>query len=312
MEKQQTDSKGGAPKKIKVNPTPEELADLKLAAMKLWSLDIHRFVPGKDYKINLQHSKTIYNKEDVASDPLFVGVDRNKFMSVPTYKTFYDLLDNYEHEIGVAEVVTQEEIEENWRFLNAVCATPCMMYAYEYLHAKKRIPAGMEAFKKQLYDLWFNMYRRGKGRGDDSSGFEHVFVGELKDGNTVIGLHNWIQIFLEEKKGRLDYQGYVSPKKKGHTDSVPSETEQLITIQFTWDVKEKMDKRKDVSSTFVGTSPEFELALYSLCFLVDHEEDHFIEVGSPGHIHMVNIKCHRWRVGDKERIASVFPVAIED
>jgi len=137
MEKPQTDSKGGAPKKIKVNPTPEELADLKLAAMKLWSLDIHRFVPGKDYKINLQHSKTIYNKEDVASDPLFVGVDRNKFMSVPTYKTFYDLLDNYEHEIGVAEVVTQEEIEENWRFLNAVCATPCMMYAYEYLHAKK-------------------------------------------------------------------------------------------------------------------------------------------------------------------------------
>jgi len=261
-------------------------------------------------KIDLQHSKNIYNKSDVATDPLFVGVDKNKFMALPTYKTFFDLLDNYEHEIGVAEVVTQEEVDENWKFLNAVCATPCMMYVYEYLHAKKRIPAGMEAFKKQLYDIWFNMYRRGKSRGEDSSGFEHVFVGELK-GTTVVGLHNWVQVFLEERKGRLDYQGFISPRKKGHIDHVPSEAEQFITIQFTWNVSDHLEK-KDVSSTFVGTSPEFELALYTLCFLLDGEEDHFIEVGSPGHIYCVNIKCHRWNVGDKVRIAAVFPVAIEE
>ena len=34
---------------------------------------------------------------------------------------------------------------------------------------------------------------------NDSSGFEHVFVGEEKDG-VIVGLHNWIQLYLEEKK----------------------------------------------------------------------------------------------------------------
>ena len=43
---------------------------------------------------------------------------------------------------------------------------------------------------------------------NDSSGFEHVFVGEEKDG-VIVGLHNWIQIYLEEKKGNLNYMGYI-------------------------------------------------------------------------------------------------------
>ena len=41
----------------------------------------------------------------------------------------------------------------------------------------------------------------------DSSGFEHVFVGETR-GHDVIGFHNWIQIYLEEKSGNIDYKGY--------------------------------------------------------------------------------------------------------
>jgi hypothetical protein len=41
----------------------------------------------------------------------------------------------------------------------------------------------------------------------DSSGFEHVFVGEEdEETRTVSGLHNWIQIADEERKGHLDYR----------------------------------------------------------------------------------------------------------
>jgi len=87
---------------------------------------------------------------DVAPDPLFVGVNKNKFMSIPTFKAFYDLLDNYEHETGKAEVVTPQEVQENWRFINAVCATDCMHYCYQYLLAKKRIHNGYDEFKKNL------------------------------------------------------------------------------------------------------------------------------------------------------------------
>lgn len=42
----------------------------------------------------------------------------------------------------------------------------------------------------------------------DSSGFEHVFVGETRGRRTVIGFHNWIQLYLQEKLGHIDYKGY--------------------------------------------------------------------------------------------------------
>jgi len=169
----------------------------------------------------------------------------------------------------------------------------------------------MMNLKKTLYDLWFNMYSRGHINKPDSCGFEHVFVGELNDGK-VTGFHNWIQIFLEEKKGKLDYQGYIVPRKKDNHVAIASETDQLIVIQFTWDVSPTaLHKKKDISTTFVGTSPEFELALYTLCFLLDEEEDHFCEVGEGEHIYRVNIKCHRWYVNTICRIAASFPVSID-
>ena len=69
----------------------------------------------------------------------------------------------------------------------------------------------MSSFRETLTELWFNLYSRSSSgpAGGDSSGFEHVFVGEEKS-TTISGFHNWIQFYLEEKAGRLDYKGYVS------------------------------------------------------------------------------------------------------
>lgn len=44
-------------------------------------------------------------------------------------------------------------------------------------------------------------------RDFDSSSFEHVFVGEGREDH-FIGLHNWIQFYLQEKAGNIDYHGY--------------------------------------------------------------------------------------------------------
>ena len=56
-----------------------------------------------------------------------------------------------------------------------------------------------------LNDLWLTPYTRVTK--NDSSGFEHVFVGEEKDGK-IIGLHNWVQYYNEEsriKQASLNY-----------------------------------------------------------------------------------------------------------
>ena len=35
-----------------------------------------------------------------------------------------------------------------------------------------------------------------------------MFVGET-DNEKALGFHNWIQFYMEEKKGNLDYKGYI-------------------------------------------------------------------------------------------------------
>ena len=81
---------------------------LSEACSKLWDLDENRLVPGRDYKISLQGDTKVYLRKDMASDKLFTWVKEDIFTSHKTYKCFYDLLDNYERETGVEEVVTQQ------------------------------------------------------------------------------------------------------------------------------------------------------------------------------------------------------------
>ncbi|XP_028514646.1 poly(U)-specific endoribonuclease-B [Exaiptasia diaphana] len=112
------------------------------------------------------------------------------------------------------------------------------------------------SFKFELQKMWLYFYRRKAYR--DSSGFEHVFLGELQtksDGVTqVSGFHNWLQFYLEEKKNNLaNYYGYYNAKLYSEPTS--------IKLQMSWH-----KKLKPITGFFLGTSPEFELALYTACF----------------------------------------------
>ena len=40
-----------------------------------------------------------------------------------------------------------------------------------------------------------------------------MFVGETRGEKEVIGLHNWIQFYLQEKRGNIDYKGFMSGAK---------------------------------------------------------------------------------------------------
>lgn len=61
-------------------------------------------------------------REDKAKDPLFTWVSEEA-LKRPTYRSFISLLDNYETSTGEAEVVTPEEVQENWTFINAITGT---------------------------------------------------------------------------------------------------------------------------------------------------------------------------------------------
>lgn len=277
---------------INIEPSEEELDDISQACNKLWKLDLNRLVPGKDYQIDCGEGKKVYQKEDMAEGSLFYWLNEDVFRR-PTFSRFCSLLDNYNPHEGYKEVITSEERQEEAAFIEEISRTAPIKYLFKYLSAKGIVSENYQDFKRTMTNLWFDLYGRG-GTSSCSSAFEHVFVGEIKNRGEqeVSGFHNWLQFYLEEAKGRVDYQGYIFPRRRGQT---PDSETQLLTIQFEWN-----GVLKSVSSTLVGVSPEFEIALYTLCFYVGGE-DNQVQLGP----YPVNIKCYRF--GNK--IGSVFPIA---
>jgi len=230
---------------------------LRHACDKLWALDDNRLEIGRDLVLNLGGKKfRPSDTTDAASEPLFTRIDPAVWRR-PTFAAFGALLDNYEALCGQAEQVTAQERQEETAFLNAVCVTRPMQYAHAFLVANGKAPRDDQAWRSLLYKLWFGMYRRTSGGPIDSSGFEHVFVGEVKEG-AVIGCHNWIQILVEEAKGTLDYKGYYPPRrsKRATAPGLLVESPHLMTIMFTWH-----GVTKTLGSNLIAVSPEFELAL---------------------------------------------------
>ncbi|VDK25576.1 unnamed protein product [Anisakis simplex] len=70
------------------------------------------------------------------------------------------------------------------------------------------------------------------------AGFEHVFVGEWK-GTKVDGQHSWVKYYLLEKRGAINYHGYIR-----HDENLAG------TIQYTWETY-----RKPIGGFNIGTSP---------------------------------------------------------
>ncbi|KAL5551262.1 hypothetical protein UlMin_001438 [Ulmus minor] len=275
-----------------LEPSREELADLSQACNKLWELDTNRLLPGKDYEIDCGEGKKVFHREDMAGGNLFRWLSEDIFRK-PSFSRFCSLLDNYNPNQGSKEVVTSEERQEQAAFIEEISRTAPIKYLHKYLLSKGIVSENYQDFKRMMTSLWFDLYGRG-GTSGSSSAFEHVFVGEIKERGEqeISGFHNWLQFYLEEAKGRVDYQGYIFPRRRGNT---PDSETQLLTIQFEWN-----GVLKSVSSTLVGVSPEFEVALYTLCFYVGGE-DNYIQLGP----YSVNIKCYH--LGD--RIGSVFPVS---
>ncbi|XP_063059266.1 uridylate-specific endoribonuclease B isoform X2 [Engraulis encrasicolus] len=278
-------------------------SDRELSAMvqSLWDNDANRLQPGKDYRISLQGKAgdvmSVNDDQDGAGSPLFTFVDENIFKK-ETFLAFISLLDNYESDTGEPEIVTPEEEAENHKFLDSMLRTSTMKIVHKYLAEKRLSPEDVEGFKKQLYRIWFELYTR-KGSSSskpDSSGFEHVFVGETRGKRTVIGFHNWIQLYLQEKLGHIDYKGYSAMANSPQ----PDENKHILALQFCW-----KNGFKPKGSIFIGVSPEFEFALYTLCFLTSPNHE---RVKVSFSLYEVEIVCHHY---NQKHIGTTYPVLLK-
>lgn len=91
--------------------------------------------------------------------------------------------------------------------------TDVMLYVMHFLSSKGFFKNDIYIHKNILKQIWFHLYPRSKGIILDSSGFEHVFIGERKSHKNIIGLHNWIFFFYGESSNKINYFGFANSKK---------------------------------------------------------------------------------------------------
>ncbi|KAK7078743.1 hypothetical protein SK128_001847 [Halocaridina rubra] len=199
--------------------------EIRLETEKLLELD----AGGVQVPMRPQGKTSSSSQGDSASQTLFAAVP-DSVMNWETTRLIQTLLDNYEANAAVQEDRTSVEQSEEDNFLNALMRTEVMKELERYLKEKGYLTGDL---RSMLKEIWFTTYKRA-GRHEGSSGFEHVFVGELKGGK-VSGFHNWLNFRKEEQEGDLDYKGYmriVNLNGKG----------QIIKLRFDWLNEEKTSR----------------------------------------------------------------------
>ncbi|XP_013408404.1 poly(U)-specific endoribonuclease-like [Lingula anatina] len=182
---------------------------------------------------------------------LFNYVNEASLLQNPSYSLFLSLLDNYNPYTGQLETLSSDELSEIDQYLDYILTTPVMVTLKTFLK-QKGYASSDSAYRGLLDDLWFQLYPRSSFGPVDSSGFEHVMVGELKT-SSVTGFHNWFRFYQLEKAGSLTYKGFRS--------SVQT-SPQVLKVRLEW-----FGKSKPQSSFFLGTSPEYDMAVYTVCAL---------------------------------------------
>ncbi|XP_053980143.1 endoribonuclease CG2145-like [Hylaeus volcanicus] len=200
--------------------------------------------------VNLQGQKKDDSITDDASEPL-LDVKAEAY-EIPTVKAVLALHDNYEFDVKTKETVTSEERKEESDLIDKILETDVMKTTMKFLAEKGYIPDDEYEFKDSLKRIWFSQFKRIDGEAS-SSGFETVFLAEKFDSD-IIGLHDWIYYAKQEAEKNLNYLGYIKEVKLGDKGAVLKVRSSLNDIV------------QPVTTVFVGTSPELEFALYTMCF----------------------------------------------
>ncbi|XP_046832097.1 endoribonuclease CG2145-like isoform X2 [Vespa crabro] len=228
------------------------------------------------------------NITDNAPKPL-LRVSSN-VSSHPTIKKLNNLFDNYELDISKTEVVTREESAEEDEFIDALASSDIITSVMNFLATKGYFAMNPQTYKTVLKSIWFHPYSRIKG-SIGSSGFEHVFLVEKKKDNSIVGLHNWIYFAKQESLNNLNYLGYG---RKVLLDNKAA----LAKLHFNYKEQYK------ASTMFIGTLPELDMAVYTLCFYARPNAKCRISFAG----HKFNIQTYTWQRNNENFVGAAFPL----
>jgi len=207
------------------------------------------------FTIDLQGKVSSGSHNDNAPKPL---MKLAASLSAETYKTFERLRNNYSPNVQIDDTPSSNQDQEVDDFLDAVMKTEIMIKLEEFV-AKYDLLSSSTTLKAKMKKIWFTTYPRGgtpyyiKG----SSGFEHVFIGEV-DGDDIGGFHNWVSYTREEEAQRADYRGYIKdPVILGNSAGY------VLKNSFTW----VEGSEKSTGGYTIGPSIEYDLAVYTLCWM---------------------------------------------
>jgi poly(U)-specific endoribonuclease len=190
-------------------------------------------------------------------------------------KKSYDLaailFNNYTLDQTKPENNIIEEEREVQEFIDAIYLSEPMKVAKDFVSEQSGEEISNDQWFAIIQRVWFEQF--DNGRNKDLSGFEHVVVGEQKQGK-VQGYHFWYKYFMDEHFRRDDAEDTETDlikfiRWKNKEDDV---TPEVVTLSYEWRAfdYERLEFRKlikPIGGFWVGPSIEGLLALGTVRFL---------------------------------------------
>ncbi|XP_063973601.1 endoribonuclease CG2145-like isoform X2 [Diachasmimorpha longicaudata] len=168
--------------------------------------------------------------------------------NMPTVRVLKNMFDNYQINSTLKESSTSEIKRQENLLLDTFLNTDVMLTAMKWLASKYYIEPDDFEMKDTLRHMWLTKIDGA------TSGFERIFLAELYPGPSFIGAQNWIYFASKEPSREINYMGYTEERAL-------AEKAMLLKINV------KMgDAVKQNVTMLVGTSPELEMSLYTVCF----------------------------------------------
>jgi len=220
----------------------------------MWKKAVNNLVVGNELTVNIPNSHVQLFKTKLASGP---KLNQDEFRSFKELLAAYVWEDNphapFQRRIRPNANGLLFDLARN-NFLKVIIRPGGPIEeAYNYLRRKGLLPtvANLANFEAKLQDIWFR-----------HRGFQHTFVGDKWEYHWIAysGFHNWFQFRSEQANppGRIANVNIPPGNFNGNT-----EPPFMSLLEFNWNGYLK----NGGSSMFVGTSPAFEIALYSVCFI---------------------------------------------